>query len=226
MKRILEPEGMGGMDRVLAYERISSHALGGWMAAAEVKGAVDHVVSKLRPGSKILDLGCGPGSVTLGVAGECPGYEIYGVDISPEALTIARRNMDNEKAANVTFAEGDAKRLDFGDGFFDGAYCLNMLHHLENPVTALRELKRVVKGGGIVSAADLIRPPFELAARALAVVFGLFYDDLMRMEYLDSLRAAFTFKEYKGMMVDAGYDDFRLCYKFPHHAVITVRLRN
>jgi len=104
----------------------------------------------LEPGMSLLDVGCGPGTVTIDLAGRVA--RAVGVDRAPTVLAAAR-----EAAAGVDkveFLEGDAYALPFPDDSFDVVYAHQVLQHLTDPIAALREMKRVARPGGYVAVRD------------------------------------------------------------------------
>ena len=103
----------------------------------------------LAPGEKILDVGCGTGSLTFELATHPELQKIDAVDFSPTFVVAARaRNTD----ARVSIAEGDATALAFADRSFDRAMALLVLHFVPEAGRAIAEMKRVVRPGGIVAA--------------------------------------------------------------------------
>ena len=103
----------------------------------------------LAPGEKILDVGCGTGSLTFELATHPELQKIDAVDFSPTFVAAARaRNTD----ARVSIAEGDATALAFADRSFDRAMALLVLHFVPEAGRAIVEMKRVVRPGGIVAA--------------------------------------------------------------------------
>ncbi|MBI3943190.1 MAG: methyltransferase domain-containing protein [Chloroflexi bacterium] len=106
--------------------------------------------SYLYPGARVLDVGCGPGAITLEVAGLVHPGSVTGVDIREEAIAHARRQAEAAQAGNVSFAVGDARHLELPDDSFDLTYTLNTTDYLPDPVMALREYRRVTAPGGWV----------------------------------------------------------------------------
>lgn len=105
----------------------------------------------LRNGMSLLDVGCGVGTITIGLASRLPNGSVVGIDL-PSTL-IAGLERDHG-GANLHFAEGDVYALDFDDDSFDVVYAHQVLQHLGDPVAALREMRRVVKPGGLVAVRD------------------------------------------------------------------------
>lgn len=101
---------------------------------------------------RLLDLGCGPGSITADFANHVgDGGSIVGVDQSPDAIAIARAEATRP---NVEYREGSVYELPFPDESFDVAYGHQILQHLSDPVAALQEVRRVLRPGGLVAVRD------------------------------------------------------------------------
>ena len=92
---------------------------------------------------RVLDVGCGGGSVAKAVKHARPDLEVFGCDLSESALKIARTNPEG-----VDFRLATAERLPFGDGELDFVWIFDVLEHVENPEQVLREVARVLKPGG------------------------------------------------------------------------------
>ncbi|GJE97996.1 UbiE family methyltransferase [Phanerochaete sordida] len=119
-----------------------------------VANSAAYLVPHLKPGMKILDVGCGPGSITVDFANYVPGGDITGLEYTPAILEQARAHAAATGAANVDFVQGDAHALPFADATFDVVHAHQVLQHIGDPVLALREMRRVAKPGGLVAARD------------------------------------------------------------------------
>jgi ubiquinone/menaquinone biosynthesis C-methylase UbiE len=108
----------------------------------------------LRPGMRLLDFGCGPGTITLGLAAAVAPGEVVGIDVEPRQIERARELALQRGAVNLRFEVVNVYRLPFPDESFDAAFGNSVLLHLEDPIAALRELRRVLKGNGMIGVRD------------------------------------------------------------------------
>jgi len=108
----------------------------------------------IQPGMRILDAGCGPGSITCGLAGWVPDGSVVGVDSAAAALEHARKRAAEDGPDNVVFEQADVYDLAFPSESFDVVYAHQLLQHLGDPVEALREFLRVLKPDGLVAVRD------------------------------------------------------------------------
>jgi SAM-dependent methyltransferase len=104
----------------------------------------------LRPGMALLDCGCGPGSITVGLAEVVAPGAVTGVDTDPPQVERARALAVGRGVGNARFEEASVYALPFPDGAFDAVFSHALLEHLERPVDALREMRRVAAPAGVV----------------------------------------------------------------------------
>lgn len=121
-----------------------------WRTAENSAG---YLLPYLRPGVELLDVGCGPGTITKDFAGLVAPGRVVGVDNTDEPLVIARER-NGAQPENLEFRPGNAYELPFADHGFDVVHAHQVLQHLSDPVAALREMRRVCRSGGIVAARD------------------------------------------------------------------------
>jgi ubiquinone/menaquinone biosynthesis C-methylase UbiE len=122
-----------------------------WRTAENSAG---FLIPSLEPGAKVLDVGCGPGTITVGLAGYVGDGHVIGIDAAQGVLADARAEASRCGRTNVSFAVGDVYHLDFDDGTFDVVHAHQVLQHLHDPVSALLEMRRVCRHGGVVAARD------------------------------------------------------------------------
>ncbi|KAF1963083.1 S-adenosyl-L-methionine-dependent methyltransferase [Byssothecium circinans] len=127
-----------GHDRIVT----ANHA----RRTAEDEGAF--VLPHTKPHFKILDVGCGPGTITTGFAKYVPNGSVTGIDLTEQVISQAQEHLQKQdpKPQNVTFhVRNVLEGLPFADGEFDIIYTSQVLLHLHDPIDALREMKRVCK---------------------------------------------------------------------------------
>ena len=111
-------------------------------------------LQRLTPGMRVLDAGCGPGSITLGLAETVTAGEVVGLDLQDSQVEAARRLAAERGITNVTFQQGSIYELPFPEASFDAVSAFDVLFHLGEPRRALRELRRVLRPGGAIGVRD------------------------------------------------------------------------
>ncbi|MGC0418167.1 class I SAM-dependent methyltransferase [Embleya sp. AB8] len=126
-----------------------------WRTAAN---SAAYLLDSLKPHMKILDIGCGPGTITADLAALVPDGHVTGVDHAPDILVQARATAAERGLDNVEFAVADVHALDYPDDTFCVVHAHQVLQHVGDPVRALREMLRVTKPGGFVAVRDADYP--------------------------------------------------------------------
>ena len=111
-------------------------------------------IRHLRPGMDLLDCGCGPGSITIGLAELLFPGSVIGVDISELQIERARTLALEKDADNIDFYTASVYSLPFEDNTFDAAFVHTVLQHLTDPQSAVKEIHRVLKPGGVIGVRD------------------------------------------------------------------------
>jgi SAM-dependent methyltransferase len=131
-----------------------------WEATATLR-AWERTQLGLRPGNRLLDLGCGPGDAALALAADvAPGGEVVGVDRSAAMVAVAQERAG--EADGIRFVTGDALALDEPDGSFDAVRCERTLQWVPDPAAAVAELARVLRPGGRLVVIDSDWSTFRL----------------------------------------------------------------
>ncbi|KUL53106.1 class I SAM-dependent methyltransferase [Streptomyces sp. NRRL S-1521] len=122
-----------------------------WRTAAN---SAAYLIGALRPHMKVLDIGCGPGTITADLAELVPEGHVTAVDHAPDILGKARATAAERGLTNIDFAVADVHDLDYPDDSFCVVHAHQVLQHVGDPVRALREMRRVCRPGGIVAVRD------------------------------------------------------------------------
>ncbi|MEU3840484.1 methyltransferase domain-containing protein [Streptomyces sp. NPDC028635] len=122
-----------------------------WRTAANSAG---YLLGALKPHMRILDIGCGPGTITADLAALVPDGHVTGVDRAAGVLEQARAEAAGRGLTNVAFATADVHALGFPDDTFCVVHAHQVLQHVSDPVQALREMKRVTRPGGFIAVRD------------------------------------------------------------------------
>ncbi|KAI9858725.1 MAG: hypothetical protein M1813_007357 [Trichoglossum hirsutum] len=122
-----------------------------WRTATNSAG---YLLPSILPHMHILDVGCGPGTITADLAALVPEGRVTGLEHAPEVLEQARSAAAARALDNIHFVVGDVHALDFPDGTFDVVHAHQVLQHVGDPIHALREMRRVTRPGGIVAVRD------------------------------------------------------------------------
>jgi ubiquinone/menaquinone biosynthesis C-methylase UbiE len=115
--------------------------------------------TKLQPGNRALDLGCGTGTLTLLLKSRYPQVEVLGIDPDPQILQMAR-SKSTQSGIDVAFEQAFSFALPFPDDSFDCVVSSLVFHHLtrENKLRSLREALRILRSGGHLYIADFGAP--------------------------------------------------------------------
>jgi SAM-dependent methyltransferase len=202
IERIPEPELMDDPAQARAY------------AAADFAEPHDRFVALLRErlprlaaSGHALDLGAGPGDPTLRMARALPGWEIDGVEASPAMLALARESA--ERAGLASRVRFHAARLPEAPAAlagrrFDLVMSNSLLHHLTDPAALWDATARFAAPGAGVFVMDLLRPASEGDAEALVARYAAGEAELLRRDFLHSLRAAYRPDEVRAQLARAG----------------------
>jgi ubiquinone/menaquinone biosynthesis C-methylase UbiE len=183
--------------------------------------AAAFLLPELRPGMRLLDVGCGPGSITRGLAARVAPGQAIGLDLSRETLEAARTDAAARGLGNVQYEEGSVYELPFPEASFDVVYAHQVVQHLREPGAALREMLRVVRLGGLIAVREVdwgtvsYWPPDPWIDRFVEVHFKTWYRNGGEPRIGRRLRALFN---------AAGVRDLRItpavwCYATPAETV-------
>jgi ubiquinone/menaquinone biosynthesis C-methylase UbiE len=122
-----------------------------WRTAENSAG---YLLGELRPGLELLDVGCGPGTITLDLAARVAPGRAVGVDREQNIVEEAERLRADRGVENASFYVGDVYGLEMPDASFDVVHAHQVLQHLKDPVAALTEMRRVLRPEGLLAVRD------------------------------------------------------------------------
>jgi SAM-dependent methyltransferase len=113
-----------------------------------------YLLPHLRPGQTVLDVGCGPGTITADLALLVAPGSVIGLDAAPDVVAQAEEHAAGLGLTNVQFEVGDLYALEYPDASFDVIHLHQVLQHLDDPAGALVSLRRVLRPDGVLAARD------------------------------------------------------------------------
>ena len=122
-----------------------------WRTAQNSAG---YLLPELKPGQELLDVGCGPGTITADLAKLVAPGKVTAVENAPKILEQAALTAAEQGVTNVVFEVADVHALPYADDSFDVVHAHQVLQHVTDPVQALREMRRVCRPGGVVAARE------------------------------------------------------------------------
>jgi ubiquinone/menaquinone biosynthesis C-methylase UbiE len=194
-----------------------------FMACRTAQSHAAFVLPKLRPGLRLLDCGCGPGTITLGLAQLVSPAEVVGLELESSQLEIARGSAATRGLTNIRFEAGSIYALPFADASFDVVFAHAVFEHLREPMAALSEIRRVLVPGGLVALRSpdwggfLVAPESEELAAAIDyyqslqiqcggdVHVGRKFKALLRKAQFSNLEFSATYECYRSLELIGEY---------------------
>jgi ubiquinone/menaquinone biosynthesis C-methylase UbiE len=173
---------------LLRLLRTGKGPMDGWIARGYDRGVQDafreivpalvkDLLGDFASARRVLDAGCGPGQFTILIAERLPQAEVWGIDLAPTMIELARGHAkESPAAARLHFEVADVARLPFPDGHFDRVVSSGSIKHWPDPVAGLRELHRVLAPGGraVVGEMNRLAPPDAVATQRRRLRHWLF----------------------------------------------------
>lgn len=121
-----------------------------------VLNSAAYLLPHLAAGQRVLDVGSGPGTISIDLARRVAPGTVVGIDSSAEVVEQATGLASDNGIETVSFSVGDVYALDFPDASFDVVHAHQVMQHLARPIDAMREIRRVLKPGGVFAARDVV----------------------------------------------------------------------
>ena len=200
LPRTLEPESMAAAEEVREYLEMDHAAVNATF--------VDDLFAGGPVGGRILDLGCGTAQIPILICKRSPDCEVMAVDSSIEMLEAARIEVELEGVVGqIALVHDDCKSMDaFESETVKTLISNSLLHHLPEPVAGLSQMVRLVESGGRLFVRDLVRPTSASAVEELVGQYAGAESDFAQQLLRQSLHAALTLDEIRGIARSAGVD--------------------
>ena len=173
-----------------------------------------YLLPHLRAGMKLLDFGCGPGTVSVGLAELIEPGELHGIDMEDSQIELARSAAKDGGHNNMAFHLGNVTDLPFEDDTFDVAHCHAVLMQIPDTRAALAEVKRVLKPGGIIAgreaniASSYLEPQPPQITGAWSVFSSLVRGNGGHPDFGKELKVALLEAGFSDIQVSASFDSF------------------
>ena len=155
------------------------------------------------PGMKVLDVGCGPGSITAGIAEALAPGQVTGIDIEPSQVALGEELAKSKGLDNCNFETASIFELPYADGCFDAVYGHTILMQFNDLAPVLAEIHRVLRPGGLVSFREIdfgasLYYPEDSAFKELMSVF--------RRSIFHNQGNPYVGRSLSGVLTEAGFD--------------------
>lgn len=218
MERVPEPELMEEEEQARAYSMADFEA----PHEAFVRESERAFHEPLQ--GQILDLGCGPGDITVRFAKRHPGCSLLGIDGSEAMLKYGRERVEREELTERVRLRRVFLPTKELEQAFDGAISNSLLHHLERPEVLWQSLKQCVRRGSPVFVMDLLRPGSRQEAEALVEAYSGDEPEVLRRDFFLSLCAAYRVDEIEEQLATQGLAHLRVEVISDRHWVVYGRL--
>lgn len=220
MERITEPELMDDEAQARAYAEADFEEPNARFAAL-----CGEFLAALPAGAAVLDLGCGPGDITLRLARATPGIEVHGLDGSVAMLAFGHAALAAEPAlaARVRFIHGRVPGANLPRAEYEAVVSNSLLHHLHQPQGLWQAIRAYAAPGAEVLVMDLMRPASRAAAEALVEQYAADEPEVLRRDFFNSLLAAFDLDEVRAQLRAAGLGHFTVAATSDRHLLVRGR---
>ena len=170
----------------------------------------------------ILDLGCGPGDISIRFASRYPECSVVGVDGSKAMIALANHRKANagKVGDRTTFIEGLIPDVPLGPVPYTAVISNSLLHHLHKPHVLWETVRRYADAGTRVYVVDLLRPENHAAAQRLVEQYAAREPEILRRDFYNSLLAAFEPGEVEAQLARAGLDALSVAVISDRHLVV------
>ncbi|MEM7125578.1 MAG: methyltransferase domain-containing protein [Chloroflexota bacterium] len=171
----------------------------------------------LQPDDHVLDVGCGTGTITVGLAKYVPNGTVVGIDIEDHEFQEAQTYLSEKSIENVHFRKASMLDLPFEPETFSACLCHSSIEAVNEPIQALQEIRRVLKPDGLIGVA-CVEYEGVLLAGPQESLLRQFYDVREKLWQLDGLADPRRGKHLRGLLSRAGYADINVQATYISHS--------
>ncbi|MBX3442356.1 MAG: class I SAM-dependent methyltransferase [Planctomyces sp.] len=222
LPRTLEPEVMDSAEEAQGYDAMDHDAVN--------HRFVDDFLAVLGPAAddprmSVLDVGAGTAQIPIRLARAAPALSITAIDLAAEMLRVARENVVRERLEDrIRLLQRDAKRLPDPDGAYASVISNSIVHHIPEPAAVFREMRRVLRPGGVWFVRDLLRPDSSGRVEDLVAAYAGEADAHQRRMFRESLHAALTLAEVRGLAGELGLPPESVTQTSDRHWTLAARV--
>lgn len=227
LPRTLEPEVMDTAEEAVAYDSMDHREVNRLFADDffSLLGLAGGAAPRYVPSLAILDVGTGTAQIPVEICSRRDDLKITGVDLSSHMLQLGLRNVIRAGLAEqIRLDQVDAKGLPYPSACFDAVISNSIIHHIPQPLRALREMRRLLRPDGWLFVRDLLRPATSETVDQLVHQYAGDADERQRELFRASLHAALTLDEVRGLLRELELDESWARQTSDRHWTIAGRL--
>ncbi|MGE3806403.1 MAG: class I SAM-dependent methyltransferase [Gemmataceae bacterium] len=199
LPRVLEPEVMDSADEARDYDAMDHSTVN--------RVFIDDFLAGWDGQGPVLDVGTGTAQIPIELCRRHASVQVVAIDMAEHMLRLGADNVKKAGCSErIRLEKCDAKRLPFADGSFGAVMSNSIVHHIPEPFAVLREMVRVLRPGGLLFVRDLLRPADDATVDHLVATYAAGSNDHQQQMFDDSLRAALTLEEIRGLVGPLGLD--------------------
>lgn len=207
------------------YDSMNHHEVNQRFAADFLGFAGDSLPENGSRPARILDVGAGTAQIPIAIVRQSPTLRIVAIDLAEEMLKLARRNLADAGMEDAIRVECvDAKRMPYPDGEFDAVVSNSIVHHIPEPLDVFREMRRVVRPGGVLFVRDLLRPRDMPSLNSLVDRYAANENEHQRSLFRDSLHAALSMDEVRRLLATIGLPESAVVQTSDRHWTVGARV--
>jgi len=199
LPRVLEPEVMDSAEEARDYDTMDHSAVN--------RVFVADFLAVWNGRGPILDVGAGTAQIPIELCRQAPSAHVVAIDMAEHMLAVGRENVRRAGLADrLRLERCDAKQLTYAANSFGAIISNSIVHHIPEPARVLTEMVRVAAPGAVLFVRDLLRPPDEATVQRLVTTYAGDANSHQQQMFADSLRAALTLTEVRGLISALGFD--------------------